>query len=103
MKEFHPTSYRYKSEAEYQHDLIVARRVNEALPEDQQKEVKVRVTKDIRCTVVPYYMNATPENPKKGRRMLKIRHGSGRWYHIPARDFDLILQTLEFEVRDKRV
>lgn len=101
MKRFEPTCYRYKTDLEFEADEFNARHEAGLKGEDPDK-VKVRVTKDIQCFVETYYMNATPENPKKGRRMLKMRFHKGREYHIPARDFALILQTVEFEVRDVR-
>lgn len=99
MKKFEPTCYRYKTEAELEADEL-----DESFRAQQEdrKPKKVRVTKDIPCTVETYYMNATPENPKKGRRMVKVRFYKGREYHIPARDWSLILQALEFDVRDVR-
>lgn len=101
MKKFEPTCYRYKTDAEFNEDE--AKAFAEAKKRgDDTPTVKVRVTKDIKCTVETYYMNATPETPKKGRRMVKVRFHKGREYHMPARDWALILQDSDFDVRDIR-
>lgn len=102
MKKFEPTCYRYKSDKEYENDLIIAKYDAEQKGIDPDTITKVRTTKDIKCTVETYYMNATPDEPRKGRRMVKLRVHKGNEYHMPAKDWSLILQDLEFDVRDVR-
>ena len=76
-------AYRYKTKKE--------------LAEDSR-----RVTKDVMCKLVAFFMNATEEHPKKGRRMVKLQFYRGRWYYLPAREVAEVLRELDFEVTDKR-
>lgn len=62
-----------------------------------------RVTKDVILKMEPYYMARPGGAPGNGRRMVKMQFGSGRWYHLPARDLIPVLEDLEFDVRDVRV
>lgn len=69
---------------------------------ERDESTDKRATKDIVCQVETYYMSATPEQPKKGRRMVKFRFHNGHWYHLPARTFISFMSRLDFEVTDKR-
>jgi len=69
---------------------------------EKEESADDRVTKDAICKVETYYMNATKEQPKAGRRVVKVQFGRSQWYHMPARDLAAVLRDLDFEVTDKR-
>jgi len=95
MEKLELTCYRFKGEKRFQDDVVDEQERAEA----ESRPVKPpRKTIDVRCRVTPYYRKPF----KEGQRMVKMRFGSGREYHIPARDFVLLLSSLEFDVRDAR-
>ncbi len=95
MEKLELTCYRFKGEKRYQDDVIDEQETAEM----EQRAIKPpRKTIDVRCQVTPYYRKPF----KEGQRVVKMRFGSGREYHIPARDFVAVLEALNFDVRDTR-